>query len=234
VAHHLRQFLWSLGAALVLSGAATGQEDNSQSPAPDVADGILEQVQAQMPEADAPRQPLPSAILVLNQERFVSQSLYGQRVQREVEAASEDLAAENREIEAALTQEELDLTELRATMDTDEFRALADEFDQRVEGIRAAQEAKQRALQTQADLAQARFFEIASPILVDIVRQRGAAVLMDSRAVLLSAGGVDITDIALARINEEVGEGGDAPLIDLSGAARSPEPRPTPDLDTAP
>ena len=68
-----------------------------------------------------------------------------------------------------------------------------DEFDARVEEIRAAQEAKARDLTEQAEAAQARFFERAAPILLGIVRDRGAAVLMDSRAVLLSAERVDIT-----------------------------------------
>jgi hypothetical protein len=87
------------------------------------------------------------------------------------------LAAENRRIEAALTEEELALTELRATTEPDAFREMADAFDTRVEAIRAAQEAKARALTAQADSAQVQFFERVAPILLDIVRdaRRGRA-----------------------------------------------------------
>lgn len=156
-----------------------------------------------------------AGILILNQERLFAQSLYGQRIQRELEEASSRLAAENRRIEAELAREELELTELRPTMEAAEFRVLADEFDTRVETIRAEREAEARALTQQADSAQAQFFERVAPILLDIVQERNAAVLMDSRSVLLSAEGVDVTEEAIAAIDATLGEGGDAPIVVL-------------------
>ena len=156
-----------------------------------------------------------AGILILNQERLFAQSLYGQRIQRELEEASARLAAENRRIEAELTEEELALTEMRATMEADAFREQADAFDARVEAIRAAQEAKARDLTGQADAAQAQFFERVAPVLLEIVRDRNAAVLMDSRAVLLSADRVDVTEAAIAAIDERLGEGGADPIISI-------------------
>ena len=165
-------------------------------------------------------------IVIVNQERLLAQSLYGQRIQREVEAAGAALAAENRQIEAQLTEEELALTERRALMTPEAFRPVAQDFDDRVNGIRAAQEAKGRALQQQAEAAQQAFFDIAFPILVEILRSRGASILMDNRAVLLSADGIDITDEAVALIDDRLGEGGPEPLSDLDGTAQAPRPRP--------
>ncbi|MBF9050547.1 OmpH family outer membrane protein [Roseobacter sp. HKCCD9010] len=155
----------------------------------------------------------PEGILVLNQDRLFSASLYGQRVQSELEAAGESLAAENREIEAQLTEEEMRLTGERATMDPMAFRALAEEFDARVGEIRQAQETKAQSLSLQADAARQRFFELAFPILLDLVRERGAAVIMDNRAVLLSAESVDITALALERVDARLGDGGEGPLL---------------------
>lgn len=165
-------------------------------------------------------------IAVLSQERLLSQSVYGQRIQREVESAGNALSAENRRIEVQLTEEELRLTEQRATMSAEAFRPLAEEFDTRVEAIRAAQEAKSRALQMQAEAAQTRFFEQAFPVLIGLMRERGAVVLMDNRAVLLSVEGADITDAAIALIDAEIGEGPAEPLIDLDGTATLPRPEP--------
>lgn len=169
--------------------------------------------------------PGTDTIAIIDQERLLTGSRYGQRIQREVEAAGATLVAENRRIEAQLTEEELRLTELRATMSADEFRPIAQEFDTRVEGIRAAQEAKSRALQGQADAARAQFYELAFPVLVELMRLRGAMVLMDNRAVLLSAEGLDITEAAIARIDADIGDGGEAPLIDLDGTRLRPVPR---------
>lgn len=187
-------------------------------------------------EAATPTGTEQSPIVVVNQERLLAQSLYGQRIQREVEAAGAALAAENREIEAQLNAEEQALTERRAILTPEAFRPIAEEFDIRVNGIRAAQAAKGRALQQQAEAAQQRFFELAFPILIEILRARGATVLMDNRAVLLSAEGVDITDAAIALIDARIGEGEADPLIDLDGLGASPRPDPGPESppETAP
>lgn len=226
--HSLGQFLIRAAAILWVASAPALAQDTGGPIAPGDAPSVLGQVQSQM-QTQAPPRAMPSGVLVLNQERLLAQSQYGQRIQRELEAASQALSQENREIEAQLTSEELRLTEQRPTMPPAEFRVLADEFDDRVEAIRSAQEAKNRSLQSQAEAAQARFFELSFPVLLDIVQGRGAAVLMDNRAVLLSAEGVDITDAALAGIDAAIGEGGAAPLIEIGGSApgdRSPQPRP--------
>jgi Skp family chaperone for outer membrane proteins len=192
-----------------------------------LASGPVAEAQTQTSTATTP-------IVVLNQERLLSQSLYGQRIQREVEAAGMALSAENREIEARLTEEELALTQRRASMTPEAFRPIAQEFDTRVNGIRSAQEAKSRALQQQAEAAQQAFFEIAFPILIEVLRGRGASILMDNRAVLLTADGIDITEEAIALINARIGEGGSEPLIDLDGTARPPAPAPDPSPEAAP
>ena len=175
--------------------------------------GFAHSASAQEAATDGPAPVV--GILVLNQERIFAQSLYGQRIQQELEAASARLAAENRRIEAELTEEELALTELRATTEADAFRELADAFDTRVETIRAEQEAKARDLTSQADAAQAQFFERVAPILLDIVRERNAAVLLDSRSVLLSADRVDVTEPAIEAIDDTLGEGGPDPIISI-------------------
>jgi hypothetical protein len=60
------------------------------------------------------------------------------------------------------------------------------------------------------------------------VRDRGAAVLMDSRAVLLSADRVDVTEAAIAAIDAALGEGGDEPIISIDIDAEAAPRRHTP------
>jgi len=209
---HLAAALW----VAVFASAVSAQTGDGASG--DTSASTEGASQTPLPQAEAGRA-TPGAILVLNQDALLFRSAFGQRIQQELEAASQLLAAENRDIEAQLTAEELRLTEQRQTMPVEEFRPLAEDFNDRVEAIRATQDAKSRALTNQAEAAQGRFFELAFPILLDIVQRRGASVLMDSRSVLLSADGIDITDEAVARINAEIGAGGDAPLISLDEVA---------------
>lgn len=148
-----------------------------------------------------------SAILTVTSERMFAESDFGRRVEREIEADSARLAAENRRIEAELTQEEKELTEKRAEMDPDEFRALADEFDAKVQTIRSTQDAKARALVQSRDAARAEFFNAARPVLADLMREAGAGVILERSSVFLSANATDITDRAIERINASLGDG---------------------------
>ena len=163
----------------------------------------------------------PSPVLTLSQDRLYVASEFGQRVQAELEAASQELSAENRRIEAALIDEEQRLVADRANLPAEEFRALADDFDERVTGIRRAQEQKASAIQRRADAERARFFELAFPVLLRLVEETGAVAILDNSAVIFSVRQIDITEAAIERVNAEIGA---APPEPESGP--QPEPRP--------
>lgn len=152
-----------------------------------------------------------SPILTIDREQLFSGTLYGQRVNRELEEASTAMAAETRAIEKALEEEEQRLTDLRETLPTDEFRALATEFDQKVQALRSERELAESSLRDQIEAEQALFFDQIGPILGALVRARGAVMIIDRRAVLLTAADVDITEDAIARINDALGDGESAP-----------------------
>ncbi|MDO8882938.1 OmpH family outer membrane protein [Pseudotabrizicola sp.] len=149
---------------------------------------------------------IPSAVVTLDRIRLFEDSLVGRAILQQVEAASADLIAENRRLEAALEAEERALTERRANLPTDEFRELAREFDTRVEELRVAQEAKSRALTRARDAEQQRFFEAAVPVLAELMQDLGAVAIIDRSAVILSFDRIDITDQAIARLDAELGQ----------------------------
>ena len=150
-----------------------------------------------------------SAILTLDTERLFSESAFGLRIAAELQAETDTLRDENRRIEAALTAEEQSLTERRPTMTPEAFRAEADAFDERVQGIRTAQDAKERALQNGVTDGRDQFLAVAAPVLGQMMRDAGAAVILDRRTVFLALSAVDITDEAIAAIDAAIGDGGD-------------------------
>ena len=177
---------------------------------------------ATQPAAAPPRPP----VLVVNQDTLFEQSAFGRTAQTRLEAASAALVAQNREIEAALEAEERDLTDRRATLPPTEFRALAEAFNVKVEGIRKAQDAKSRSITRTRDADRQRFFKAAGPVLADILRDNGAVVVLEQSQVVLSLGRIDITAEAIKRLDAQIGTGA------LSGDA--PPPDPAPDLAPAP
>ena len=89
---------------------------------------------------------LPPPILTIDQDRLFQETGLGARATSAVEAQAAQLASENSEIEQDLVRRELELTEQRASLPAQEFRLLADAFDQDVQRIRDEQDEKARAL----------------------------------------------------------------------------------------
>ena len=148
-----------------------------------------------------------SAILTISSDRLFAESAFGRRIASEIEAESAVLAAENRQIEAELTDEEQKLTDRRSEMEPDAFRVLADAFDQKVSQIRIEQEAKGRALAQKSELARIEFLNAAAPILEGLMRDAKAGVILERSSVFLSANATDITDMAIGRIDQAIGDG---------------------------
>ncbi|MCV3270972.1 OmpH family outer membrane protein [Roseobacter sinensis] len=151
--------------------------------------------------------PVQSPILTIDSDRLFSESDFGKQTVAEFEARGAELAAENRRIEEALEAEEQALTEQRATMDPAEFRTLADAFDEKVQTTRRAQDAKNRELSQDFEQRRNVFLNAAAPVLEGLMREAGAAVIMDKRALFLSSNAIDITDLATERLNAVLGDG---------------------------
>jgi Skp family chaperone for outer membrane proteins len=194
----LRAWLRVGGCALVLAiyGAGVRAQDISVQP----------------PQA-------PAQVLLIDQDRLFSGSVFGQAVGGVIDRVGRDLLAQNREIEDVLTQEEQRLTELRSSLSIEDFRLRAAEFDARVVEIRGEQDAKNRALGAYAEAARQRFLEIMGPILIDLVQRSGAEVLMDRRAVIFARDDIDITVEAIAAIDAALADRIDEILAEL------PEPQ---------
>ncbi|WP_299844324.1 OmpH family outer membrane protein [uncultured Roseovarius sp.] len=148
-----------------------------------------------------------SDILVLDPDRLFSETKLGQRINQEYLAKREQLIARNRTIEAELEAEELSLTKLRSEKTPEEFRDLADAFDAKVQEIRRDSERAVRDLERSRDRAPVTFMRIVEPVLVQLMRDAGGAVILDIRSVLLRADVVDITGVAIIRVDEEIGDG---------------------------
>lgn len=156
-------------------------------------------------------------ILTVDQDRLYGDSLYGRALEAKSQVATQALAAENRQIEADLSTEEARLTTQRATLAPDRFTELAAAFDEKVERIRAEQEAKSKQLTADRDLGRKQFFDAAVPILADLMRQLGALAILNHDAVVLSFDSIDVTDRALVELDARLGDGTKiAPLSDPS------------------
>jgi Skp family chaperone for outer membrane proteins len=158
-------------------------------------------------------QPVP--FVIVNQERLLTDTQRGRALLAEQEAARDRLRSEARAIDSAFEAEERELTEARATLEPEAFRALADDFDARVVTARRDQDARSAALAQEFDAGRRRFYAAIAPILVQLMERRGALAVLDGNSVLLAAQELDITEATIAEIDampEDIPPpGGDVP-----------------------
>lgn len=169
------------------------------------------------PDVSAPRaaQPLPgnvpdgmrAPVLTIDQDVIYTASEWGLRAQAHFEREARALAAENDRLAEQLSREEAELTERRKTMAADQFRALAEAFDQRATKIRDERAEALRVLNQHADADRKAFRDAVFPIIGGEMQVRGAVVVLDQRTVFVSLQGIDITSVVVERINAELGDG---------------------------
>ncbi|MDF3854778.1 OmpH family outer membrane protein [Paracoccus sp. P2] len=206
---------WGRGiAVLLLAALLAAPRGASAQPVPEPS----EQPETLAPEA-APivvETPPPNGqavlpVLTLDQDALYLHSLWGQRVQADLERRGSEIAAENERLVEQFAAEERELTALRQTLPPDEFRKRADEFDKRVVEVRRARDAAPRALQAEAEEERQAFFRAVLPVLAALMRERGAVVVLDQRAIFVASQSIDVTEELIDRIDREIGAG---PLAD--------------------
>lgn len=148
-----------------------------------------------------------SPVLVLDADRLFERSAFAQRARQAIRERQTALDAEFADIAAELEAEEQDLTEQRATLPSDEFRNLADAFNTKVLRFRERQETESRRLNEEYEKERLRFFSVLAPVLEAMMREAGAAVIVDARDVLIHVNAVDITELAIAEVDRVVGDG---------------------------
>lgn len=147
-------------------------------------------------------QDVPAPLLTLDQDRFFLESDFGKAAIARERAATVALEQENKRIEAELVAEEQALTADRKTLPAEEFAAKAAAFDEKVERIRAEQDAKVARLTDGRDEDRKAFLKAAVPVLGELLGQKQATAILDKNLVILSLSAVDVTDEAIALVNE--------------------------------
>ena len=177
-----------------------------------------------------------SPILLVDRERLFAESAYGMRITSLLEAERQRQEARTRAVEEELKAEELALTEERASLSVEEFRARADAFDAKVEEMRRERDQAESALLGEIERARAQFLQQISPALAGILQDYGALMMLDKRLALLAARQVDVTDEAIARIDAALAQSGDAQVPETPLPLEIPaiEPEGQPENDPGP
>ena len=145
----------------------------------------------------------PNTVVTVDLERLVSETQIGQYLSFQMSEEAQNLQTELDAIEDELSAEEDELVKKRETLDLDEFRVLAKAFDEKAVRLRLEQQAKIQALTEESSRRRQDLLRSFVPVLSQVMRDRGATVLLDRRSVVLDdRASVDITDVAIIIIDQ--------------------------------
>lgn len=162
---------------------------------------------AQTPPQSTDGAAMSIPILTIVPDRLYEETRAGRTANARYQEASQALMAENRGLEAALAAEERVLTDKRPTLPIDDFRRMADAFDDKAQQTRRDQDAKSSQITRQRDLDRQMFFQAALPVLAGLMREKRALAILDRSSVFLSFDVIDVTDDAIVALDEELGDG---------------------------
>ena len=128
---------------------------------------------------------LPStSVIIIDKQRVLSETLYGQRLMAEMRQMEQLQIADNKRLLQELELEEARLTEQRSSMDADEFRVLAVNFDEKVQFISNQQQAKNQTRMEQRRKDQMTLMAATGPVFETLMRDTGADVIIEQRYAL--------------------------------------------------
>lgn len=146
-------------------------------------------------------------VVTVDLERLISETQIGQYLSSQMSEEAQNLQVELDAIEVELSAEEDDLIKKRETLDLDEFRVLAKAFDEKAVRLRQEQQAKIQAITEESSRRRQDLLRSFVPVLSQVMRDRGATVLLDRRSVVLDdRASVDITDVAIMIIDQNTTE----------------------------
>lgn len=179
---------------------------------------------AAVPAAGQEAPPPPPFAVVVNGAAVVENSAPARALRQTESEVRDRVQAENDRVQADLEARERELVRLRDELPADQFEARTAEFDRRVRAERRA--AQERGALLLKFLQDARGALVSAlPRVLEIVRREtGAALVIDSGAVLALDPGLDVTALAIQRYDEEMGGVRFDPPAALLEPAEAPRP----------
>jgi Skp family chaperone for outer membrane proteins len=123
-----------------------------------------------------------------------------------------------------LEAREAELSEIRADADKADFDRLVEEFDADVRETRRAAQEDAAALQARFAAAQRALLDVVRPAAAELMRERGAVVLIDRKTVVVFDPALDVTGDLIERIDRTAPEAR-ALLAGAPGSAPAAAPR---------
>jgi Skp family chaperone for outer membrane proteins len=161
---------------------------------------------AQSHPSSAPAaQPVPAPkILVIDRQALLRASSVGQDIARQVQALSKSAEGELKGEGDSLRKEEIALQQQVAILAPDVKAQKIKAFEEKQAAFQKKVQDRQNQIRYGVALAQRQVEMAAGPIVQGIMQERGANLMLDRQAIVIGAPGLDITPLAIQRLNQKL------------------------------
>ncbi len=168
------------------------------------------------PPAPAP-QAGPIKILIIDRRALMQASNVGQDIAKQVQSLRRSAEVELKGEGEALQKEQRALEQQVAILAPDVKAQKMKAFQSKAAAFQ--QKARSRSMQIQYGvmLAEHQVEQVAVPIVQQILQERGANLMLDRQAAVIAAPGLDITKLAIDRLNQKL------PTVKVQLATPPPE-----------
>lgn len=145
-------------------------------------------------------------VAIVDFQRVVRESIAAEGIQEQIDVYRQSYQDEFGQIEERLRAIEDELAEARATLPADEFaqrrRAFEEQITEAQQRAQVSRAALDQALETAMDEVRSTLVDI----IAQIARERDADLVLSQSQIILADRDLDVTETALARLNEELPE----------------------------
>jgi outer membrane protein len=149
-------------------------------------------------------QQIPLSIAVIDIQQILRDSTAAKAVRAQVDKQKDAYQAQIAQQENALRDADKKLAEQRATLSADDFAKKRDQLGQQMDQLRQNSEKLKQQLEDAFNAGMGQVSQALAGVLTDIAKQRNLTLVLDKRAVPLSASGFDITADALKALNAKL------------------------------
>lgn len=140
-------------------------------------------------------------ILMVDLRRVITESKVGQDMQRQVEALNKKTEDQLKGEKASLQKEQQELQQQSAILAGAVKERRVKAFEDKVAAFQKKVRERGAMIQAGVQQAQDQIQQALGPVLQGIMRERGATIMLDRSSVLLGANGLDLTSVAIQRLD---------------------------------
>jgi len=169
-----------------------------------IAVGISTNALAQGHPGPAPQAITAPKILVIDRQTLLRASKVGQDIARQVQALTKSAEAELKGENESLHREGQTLQQHVAILAPDVKAQKIRAFQAKQQAFQARVQLRQNQIRYGVMLAQKQVETAAGPIVQSIMQERGANLLIDRQAIVIGAPGLDVTAVAIQRLDQKL------------------------------